>query len=1107
MKKSIKKACAIALLATSTAVVGANGVILQNNIKPADKLVYAEQSASALTMLEIDSQSQTATVGSTCNVPQARLVVPGSSIELNQTHYTVVSPIGESVDVSNGQFKVERAGTYLVNYEIENDGKVYKATAEIKGQIGKNTIELVENTQRTLPKYVWQSYKRDLYIPKAEVKFAEDEFKTDYDITTTVTTPSQETLTFNEETGLLSYTALEEGIYSVTYEARTKDGVYLNSRTEEFTVLSDVDFEKEYGIDYTLKFDYSKTVNTSADIGEEIELPTPVGKMGNEETPIYYNIEAYVYINGSPVDVTEYTMNGTKFTAQKTYTIGGQTYTVDNGRYLFYYNVFDALGKEAERTGFEISGVKDTKAPTVIVADPYSVDNVENIKNVDYKLQTNFSNGQNVILKAIYAEDLSDDLKDLELVRYIRSDSQSSSSKDIYSDEGQEDENIFTKDIIFNMTSDFEFDENTMVDAKDLGIDKLENGSYTAYYRAKDSSGNTVTVNYVFNVSSTFEFTSAPTVEFKDTFSKSVATGERITFNKPVASDENDDRLYTQVMFKYDNDVNWTVLEANEDGKFEILVDKAGATSLKIRAKTENDAPLTSAELTADNDIQNYTGFKYGYDEVEILIKDNKDTQRPTITSLSDWRAEPYKQNEEVVLPTLTLTDDLIDYVDVNISVTHVEEVDGKKTTQDFDVEDATVIRSSSSGIYTLSGAHFYATLAGNYDVVYEITDAGNNKTYIYQSVNVQENSVVEEPRFSNLPEALSNGKLELGESIVLPVPEITGGGDNATYEVNIKGPVGSQINKESFTPNKEGTYTIVYSLYDEGTEIESERKEFKVEVSDTTGPEVRVDWNLKASYEVDSKVLIPVFEPVEDESGFNMENSKIVISSKSFTRTIKGTEMAGLLEQYKLWLKEEQEIAEGTLDENDREHPNPGNLYVTLSNNQLYTVTYTVYDDSVNQNSTVITHTIKVGDLVAPVLNISDDIVAKTVKIDTVLAIDLSKISVSDDRTEGMTVSDVKIVLKGPSGEVANIHEEEDNGKYEFNIETAGNYTLTFSATDDAGNTKTETREFTVNEPSNDGLTTNETITIVLCCVAVLVLAGSIVYFVVSKKKIQSYK
>ena len=147
---------------------------------------------------------------------------------------------------------------------------------------------------------------------------------------------------------------------------------------------------------------------------------------------------------------------------------------------------------------------------------------------------------------------------------------------------------------------------------------------------------------------------------------------------------------------------------------------------------------------------------------------------------------------------------------------------------------------------------------------------------------------------------------------------------------------------------------------------------------------------------------------------------------------------------------------------------------------------------------------------MVAPIVEVADDIVASNVKIDTTLSIDLSKITVEDNITLDMSAEDIKIVVKNTTTGVTveNIHASENNGKFEYNIETAGEYTVTFSATDDAGNTKTVTRTFTVNDPSNDGITDSDTvIVVVLCVVAVVVLAGAVVYMVVSKKKTQSYK
>ena len=1050
MKKSVKKACSIALLFTSAAAVsGLNTLVQPNSYKANGNAVFAEQAADTLTLLKVEGASSSALLGNRYDVPAANLYVNGSLSTV--ASYTVTSPIGEDVTVDSGAFSLDRIGTYTINYSAEYDGKTYTASAYVDVSTGKNSIEIAQNTSRTLPNYVYQSYTGDLFVPTASVKFAEDSQEVEYDMAITVSSPTQQAVTFDATTGKLNLTSLEEGTYSVKYVATTKTGnIYLNTLSQEFTVLSDDDYKDKFGsLDYTLKFDYSKTVPTSADIGEELTLPTPMGKIGTESTPVYYTIDALVYIDGQTYDVTSQTISdGNKFTAKKSYTINGTEHTVTNAKYLFYYNVTDALGKQADRTGFEISGVKDTKAPKVVIADPYSVTATE-VSDVSYKLQTNFTNGKNVVIKAMYAEDLADKLSDLTLVRYIRKSTQSSSEEDIYSDARSNEVNAFTKDLVFNKTDDFNFDANTMIDAG-----ALAEGDYTVYYKATDSANNTVTEGYSFHVNNDFEFTKDVNVEFKDSFAKSVKTGDKITFEAPVASNDDADRLFTEVSYKYSNEPEWTVLTPNENGKYSIVVNKDGASSVSIKGYASNNV-------------------RSGEDVKEILIVDNQDTEMPEVVSLGDWEAS-YDQNDDVVLPTLTLTDDLVKYVDVDVEVRLVEDAQGEEADQLVDVQNGVVVKAGDT--LTFTGARFYATLAGRYNVTYKITDAGNNQVFIYQSVSVTEVPVIGEPVFGNLPEALSDGKLELGESVELPIPTYPSG---YSYTVNYEGWSGASLNDETFTPKKVGTYTLVYRLYDSNNdEVADATRKFKVVVSDTTAPEVQVEWTLADSYAVNSEVVLPVFS-ASDISGINLETSKIEIRSNSYSKTIKASEM---------------------LTETNRK--------VTLRYNEQYTVTYTVYDKDANKNSTVKTFTIKVGDLVAPTLKVEDGIVASTVKIDSTLSIDISKITVSDNKTKTLTNKDVKIVVKNTTtGETLDNNLEDQEGKYEYTISAAGEYTVTFSVSDDAGNTKTVTRTFTVNESTNSGISTNEVVTIVLSCVAVVVLAGAIVYMVVSKKKTQQYK
>lgn len=1087
MRKSIKKACALALLATSTASVVGTGVVAlvdNKNTNNNGTFIFAEELQTAdYRVLKVDGSKTTALIGSTFTIPTAKFVLGSTETTLTGSNIKVTSPIGEEVEIDNGKFTVERIGKYSITYTytegLGEDAKTYSAVYTVEGQVSENEIVLKDNTQRILPKYVYQSYTGNIYIPTAEVKFAEGVSEVENNITIKVSSPSHQSITVDEATGKLNITSLELGKYTVQYTARTTNGEFLNTVTKEFEVLSDTVFEKEYKKDYKLTLSYSTTTPTSADIGTELTLPTIIGKMGSEETPVYYTITAQLLTKDGLKDVTSETISDGKFTAKKAYTINGTEYDAKNATYEFKYVVKDALGKEASAS-FSITGVKDTKAPEIVVADAYNKENTADIKDVSYKIQQNYQNGKNVILKAIYAEDKGDTkLSDLTLTRYIRKDNSSSSEKDIYTDADSKDKDIFTKGVVFNRTG--ELGEN-QVDGGDL-----EDGNYVMYYKAVDSQGNETITRFSFKVDSSFIFSAEdkPTIEFKTNFSRSMSSDSTVTFTKPESSATHDDSLNSYVMYKFNNETEWTVLEADDDGKYKLPLNKVvGASSLRLRAVAENDAPMTSSENNGEivkaDSIDSYDGFKYGFDEVEILIRDNKDTQAPDIASIDKLEAT-YTQNTEITLPTLVVNDDLVD--DVNVDIFAKELTSG----QELDVINAVVLRSGNT--YTIGQAKLNAILAGNYEIIYQITDAGNNIINIYQYTTVTESSVVTEPKFSKLPDAINDGKLELGESVELPIPTLPS--DEYEYHINVKGGL-AFANKERFTPKKAGTYTIEYTMNKVGETAVLDTKQFVIKVEDTTKPEIFVDWNLNASYDKDSKVLIPVFS-ANDVSGIDMEESKIVISSKSYSRTIKASEMANELKKYNEHLEDNSKDA--------------GNLYVTLRYNEEYTVTYTAYDKSSNKNVTTLSYSIKVGDMVAPTIDLDDNIIPSKVKLDDKLTIDVSKITITDSKGEVIPTSELKVVVKNTTtGTTIKNNYEDEEGKFEYTITSAGEYTVTFSA-EKNGNKREVVRTFTVNEQENNGLETSEIIAIVACCVAVLILAGAVVYMILTKKKIKSYK
>ena len=78
----------------------------------------------------------------------------------------------------------------------------------------------------------------------------------------------------------------------------------------------------------------------------------------------------------------------------------------------------------------------------------------------------------------------------------------------------------------------------------------------------------------------------------------------------------------------------------------------------------------------------------------------------------------------------------------------------------------------------------------------------------------------------------------------------------------------------------------------------------------------------------------------------------------------------------------------------------------------------------------------------------------------------------------------------------------------YDFKIEKAGSYVLTFRITDDAGNTTTRTLEFTVSEPSSAPVISTAVWGTVLIIVSLLILGGVIYFFIKpSKTKVKDTK
>ena len=128
------------------------------------------------------------------------------------------------------------------------------------------------------------------------------------------------------------------------------------------------------------------------------------------------------------------------------------------------------------------------------------------------------------------------------------------------------------------------------------------------------------------------------------------------------------------------------------------------------------------------------------------------------------------------------------------------------------------------------------------------------------------------------------------------------------------------------------------------------------------------------------------------------------------------------------------------------------------------------------------------------------------TVELNGTLDINLDKLVLEDlggDTTKDYLEDNLTVTLVAPDGTSVKNNATEGRN-YSYTMAQTGNYTLKFVVKDNVGNTNTYS--YTVNVPSEEAETDENKISpvvgTVLVVLSVVVLAGVVIYFIVSKKK-----
>lgn len=957
----------------------------------------------------------------------------------------VLDPSNRKVTLDADGFVPTMVGDYRVIYFMTSGSTEYVLSEKvIKVTKSGFYFEFPENTNRIIPsemnieisdKIKEKGFDGTILLPMPEVISSKTKKKVDgATVAVSVQKPSGSTATVSAEN---TFKPDKTGEYIFTYTYTLAGGTVAAQKQFSLNVNT------TYKNDYTLNYSFNSTKPTTAVLGVETKLPTVSGT--NKET-------------GEKVDVY-YTISITKGGVDKSSMLKDGVFTpTEKGDYVVKYTIKNVFGTEAESFSFTIKDVKDTKDPVVY----YGKLEGEKIVDQSHTVPSKFGL-ENIVLPAIYATDNSGEAitykREIYRIKTYTLDQGTIGSEDSkkpvilnYNENTFADKANISNYVIFNY-----YDNNLNVDGKE---EAFKSGIYTISYTAVDFSKNDTTKSYTMELVDAYT-PSTPEIDFGTVLPKQVKLGEEISFEKPTATDSNDDRMVVRTFFKQAGETDWTELTELEAGKYTIKTTKAGSLEIKVETKNDDGAIGTMTKT------------------IEVL--DITDTTLPNLVGTPEDDADMNAINNqfsEIALPTMTFTDDKVDYLSVVIKV---YDKDGKSV-----AVSGKKLEKVTGGL-KVSGAKFKASKSGNYRVSYVVTDiAGNTFLYTFNTNEVRATvaPTIVKPIFDD-----SVQTLELGESLTLPIPSIKNGDgeevNDPDYTVEVVSAEGEYepIILGKFRPLTTGKFVIQYTVRDGSLETKSAL--YTIDVVNTLAPTIANEFKEFEKLEKNASMSIPrVNVSTNGVNDVDWSKSKIeVLYNGSVYKTLE---------------------LDKTYDTQDAE--NEAYNY-TFRRDGTYTIKYTVVDTV--GNTATKSFAVKVGDTEKPTLELDSSIDFSDRKTGSTLVIDPAKITVKDNVDTGINIfDDLKIVVKNTTTgeEISNKFTNSTRVEgYEYNLSEVGTYQVTFTLTDEAGNVTTLVKEFAVTAEGADKEFPTEVLGIILLVLAILILGGVVAYFIITRKKVKS--
>lgn len=589
-------------------------------------------------------------------VAMPTVVVSGGEVDADDLVYTIKR--GSKVVAKLGagdSFTPTYTGAYSVTIEAKKDNVVVSSIDGLTIMVEKTdaVINLPTNSRYVIPAQI-EVNQEGFKVPAPEVEVLDedgepvDSSKITGTLSVELIAPSDTyTLELKDDGENEPYYAVkdedsaealaDEGTYQIRY-SYVENGATISRLESNFQVVEDLEVAEKLYIKLQSSVPSTGNVKTDISVPKVTVLDSATSTDG---------INAHLTIT-----YTKINDDGTLGTPKE---IDYENYTFcpeEEGNYVLSYSA------DIELFGIKTDGaykpstiikVTDNKAPTVRPTYNYTVANsggsytIETINGVTVDSKKELSEqminrksevpsvviaGQEFSLPAIWGEDNFSDWQDITFTREIVGNSIPRKTwTSVLASDGVEAENPANEPI--------------------TGI-TLSAGNYEIRYIAKDAAGKQVRATYSLVVKDADEVSDAKTDVKLSVGVSSITNKEKLTFNKPTASDTYDSdvdiktyyELYTadKVTKLYTSE---PLTKTNSDGKYEldiktILTDYSTAGYLRVVTEATTDKYYVEFDTEDEDGDENTTEIKRVYSNVATaekyvkLIKADGDLAAPT---------------------------------------------------------------------------------------------------------------------------------------------------------------------------------------------------------------------------------------------------------------------------------------------------------------------------------------------------------------------------------------------------------------------------------------------------------------------------------------------